>query len=416
MFRKERSSVKILFMIPSLLHYFNLILNKIDELPGVDVTVVVPGDLDSMVAGGGTNQTRGNVKFRIIENDVYSFGPHYAFKNFSKLLRKENPDIIISGDIFMYHFLFSIPLRVTMKVYGVKLVMRSNLYQIPHYKDAFRRVGKEPNRIDKLPRLLRFIVVNFGIEYFLRRGRAYINKLIYNRPDAHLVYIEEGYSVYGSYGVAKEKIFVTDNSNDTDLLAQAEISIEGLPRILPPSSNRVLHVGRLTKWKRVDLLIQSTARLKNDFPNIELVIIGEGPELEPLQSLANSLGVKEHVRFIGGVYDSEELARYFKASSIYVLAGLGGLSINEAMFYGLPIICSVCDGTEKKLVRDGFNGSIFEEGSEEDLVEKISIILGDEELQKNMSKNSRMIINKEINIHTVLEKWKEGFDYVLGKK
>jgi glycosyltransferase involved in cell wall biosynthesis len=86
------------------------------------------------------------------------------------------------------------------------------------------------------------------------------------------------------------------------------------------------------------------------------------------------------------------------------------------MFYGLPIICSVCDGTEKKLVRDGFNGSIFEEGSEEDLVEKISIILGDEELQKNMSKNSKMIINKEINIHTVLEKWKEGFDYVLSKK
>jgi glycosyltransferase involved in cell wall biosynthesis len=267
-----------------------------------------------------------------------------------------------------------------------------------------------------LPRLLRFIVVNFGIEYFLRRVRAYINKLIYNRPNAHLVYIEEGYSVYGSYGVAKEKIFVTDNSTDTDLLAQTEISIEGLPRILPPSSNRVLHVGRLTKWKRVDLLIQSTARLKNDFPNIELVIIGEGPELESLQSLANSLGVKEYVRFIGGVYDADELARYFKASSIYVLAGKGGLSINDAMFYGLPIICSVCDGTEKKLVRDGFNGSIFEEGSEEDLVEKISIILGDEELQKNMSKNSKMIINKEINIHTVLEKWKEGFDYVLSKK
>ena len=402
--------------MPHLLHYFNLTLNKVNEIPGVELLVLIPKEIDVMAAGGGINQTRKNVKFRILGLNEFKMGHYYSFKGFAKLLRKEKPNIILCSDEFMYQYILSLPLWITMKIFNIKLIMQSNLYQIPHYKDAFRRFGKEPNRIDKLPRLLRFIVVNFGIEYFLRRGRAYINKLIYNRPDAHLVYIEEGYSVYGSYGVAKEKIFVTDNSTDTDLLAQTEISIEGLPRILPPSSNRVLHVGRLTKWKRVDLLIQSTARLKNDFPNIELVIIGEGPELEPLQSLANSLGVKEHVRFIGGVYDSEELARYFKASSIYVLAGLGGLSINEAMFYGLPIICSVCDGTEKKLVRDGFNGSIFDEGSEEDLVEKISIILGDEELRKNMSKNSRMIINKEINIHTVLEKWKEGFDYVLGKK
>ena len=408
--------MKIIILMPHLLHYFNLTLNKVNEIPGVELLVLIPKEIDVMAAGGGINQTRKNVKFRILGLNEFKMGHYYSFKGFAKLLRKEKPNIILCSDEFMYQYILSLPLWITMKIFNIKLIMQSNLYQIPHYKDAFRRFGKEPNRIDKLPRLLRFIVVNFGIEYFLRRGRAYINKLIYNRPDAHLVYIEEGYSVYGSYGVAKEKIFVTDNSTDTDLLAQTEISIEGLPRILPPSSNRVLHVGRLTKWKRVDLLIQSTARLKNDFPNIELVIIGEGPELEPLQSLANSLGVKEHVRFIGGVYDSEELARYFKASSIYVLAGKGGLSINDAMFYGLPIICSVCDGTEKKLVRDGFNGSIFDEGSEEDLVEKISIILGDEELRKNMSKNSRMIINKEINIHTVLEKWKEGFDYVLGKK
>lgn len=402
--------------MPHLLHYFNLTLNKVNEIPGVELVVLIPKEFDVMAAGGGINQTRENVKFRIFELNEFKIGHYYSFKGIAKLLRKEKPNIILCSDEFMYAYILSFPLWITMKIFNIKLIMQSNLYQIPHYKDAFKRLGKEPNRIDKLPRLLRFIVVNFGIEYFLRRGRAYINKLIYNRPDAHLVYIDEAYSVYGSYGVAEEKIFVTDNSTDTDLLAQTEISIEGLPRILPPSSNRVLHVGRLTKWKRVDLLIQSTARLKNDFPNIELVIIGEGPELEPLQSLANSLGVKEHVRFIGGVYDANKLARYFKASSIYVLAGKGGLSINEAMFYGLPIICSVCDGTEKKLVRDGFNGSIFEEGSEEDLVEKISIILGDEELQKNMSKNSKMIINKEINIHTVLEKWKEGFDYVLSKK
>ena len=408
--------MKIILLSPHLLHYFNRTLNKLNEIPGVELVVVIPKEVDFMVAGGGINQTRENIKFRIVELNEFKIGGYFSFKGMAKLLRQEKPSIILCSDETKYPFILSLPLWFTMKIFNIKLIMQTIPYQVPHYRAAFRRLGKEPNRIDKLPVLLRFIVVNFGIEYLLRRGRAYFNKLIFNRPDAHLVYVDDGLSVYGSYGVPEEKIFVTDNSTDTDLLALSERSIKDLPSVLPPSSNRILHVGRLTKWKRVDLLIQCASRLKNHFPNIELAIIGEGPELESLQCLVNSLDIKEHVRFIGGVYDGDELARYFKASSIYVLAGIGGLSINEAMFYGLPIICSVCDGTEKKLVRDGFNGSIFEEGSEDDLVEKISVILSDEKLQKNMGNNSRKIIDKEINIHTVLGKWIEAFDYVISKK
>ena len=61
-------------------------------------------------------------------------------------------------------------------------------------------------------------------------------------------------------------------------------------------------------------------------------------------------------------------------STVYVLAGMGGLSINDAMCFSLFVICLVCDGTEKDLVADGVNGYFFKEGDANDLVDKISLI------------------------------------------
>ena len=408
--------MKIILPMPHLLHYFNLTLNKVNELPGVELIVVVPTSYDPMAAGGGLNQTRENIKFRIIEMKQFKLGPYYSFKGWIRMLWMEKPNIIISDETFMLPYILSIPTNLVMKLLKIKLIMQSIPYQLPLYRESFKRRNVEPNRIDKLPNPLRFIVMNFGIEYILRRIRAYFNKIKYNRPDAHLNYVDDAFSVYGSYGVKKEKIFVTDNSTDTDALAVSEKAVSGLPDILPESNYRIIHVGRLTKWKRVDLLIRSVAKLKDEFKNIELVVVGEGPDEEYLKSLATELKISERVIFTGGIYDSKLLAQYFKASALYVLAGVGGLSINDAMFFGLPVICSVCDGTEKKLVRNGFNGYLFEESSEEDLIRKISLVLSNSKERKKMGEMSRKIIDNEINIHTVLEKWQQAFDYVMRKK
>jgi glycosyltransferase involved in cell wall biosynthesis len=93
---------------------------------------------------------------------------------------------------------------------------------------------------------------------------------------------------------------------------------------------------------------------------------------------------------------------------------MGGLSINDAMFFQLPIICSVCDGTEKKLVREGYNGLYFKEGSEDDLVDKIRYLFSNSVLRRQMGINSRKIIDEEINIHTVVKGYMDAFLHVMG--
>ncbi|RLD81809.1 MAG: glycosyltransferase family 1 protein, partial [Bacteroidetes bacterium] len=143
-------------------------------------------------------------------------------------------------------------------------------------------------------------------------------------------------------------------------------------------------------------------------------IIGKGKEQIVLELLAEELGVKENIKFIGGVYGNETLGRYLKASSVYVLAGMGGLSINQAMAFGKPIICSTADGTEKRLVKDKFNGFYFKDDDVNDLAEKIKTIISNNELKKLMGENSLSIIKEDVNVHKVIKEYVAAFNFVSG--
>ena len=109
-------------------------------------------------------------------------------------------------------------------------------------------------------------------------------------------------------------------------------------------------------------MIEAFWKVAADYPEAELVIVGDGPELDNLRQQANDLQLADSIRFIGAVYDPKTLGAYMNESSIYVLAGMGGLSINDAMTYGMPVLCAVCDSTERDLVKEGKNGYFFKDG------------------------------------------------------
>jgi glycosyltransferase involved in cell wall biosynthesis len=139
--------------------------------------------------------------------------------------------------------------------------------------------------------------------------------------------------------------------------------------------------------------------------------VGTGPEEQNLKQQAIDLGIEKQVVFTGGVYEMTTLGQYFNASLVYVLAGMGGLSINDAMCFDKPIVCAVADGTEKKLVRDGYNGYIFEDGNADDLFKKLAVLLSDPTKTRLMGMNSGQIIRDEVNIHVVIENYQKAFQY-----
>jgi glycosyltransferase involved in cell wall biosynthesis len=406
--------MKVLFIGVWLSPYGNQILNKLHAQPEIDVYNLI----DS--AGGkhtaeAVHQSSEGVEFSIVSlkatrHRKSGTDEFDSFENLPELLTEIRPDVIVATEAYIPMFIYQTRLRQVRKEFDIALIMKDIPFRTDAYDVARRHLMQK-----KVSRFGIPIVDDIYNTFYIRRhalAKLEEKKRILNFVDAHVDYVEAAYDIFGSYGVPREKIFITYNSPDTDLLSKVRKEIELVPPILPPNLHRLIHVGRLVAWKRVDMLIRAFAEVKKEFADAELVIVGYGPDEETLKKLASSLGLQKSVLFVGGIYKPEELGKYLLASTIYVLAGMGGISINDAMIFGKPIICSVCDGTEKHLVFEGENGLYFKDGDQQSLVEKVLYLFRNQDLVSHMGTESARIIKESVNIHTVLDGYRRAFSYV----
>jgi len=403
--------MKVLFIFGGLPHYYNAILNRLNNFSTLEISVVVP-KFKSTSIGEGVYQTKKDINFKVIElEETSSFYNKPYFPSLFQTIKDENPDTIVIIWPYVLMLFFNSKFKRIINEKNIKLLYKGIPFRIPKFQDAFKWSGEKFFDENMNYREHR------GFFPFLNRSiLGLIRKYYLNKMDAHVYYTEDSFEIITTYGVEKEKIFVIYNSPDTNQLFETKKKLNSENVEIQLIPNRIIHVGRLVKWKRVDLLIKAVNILKNDFSEIELLIIGSGPEEDNLKDLTKRLSLNSNIKFIGAVYKSDMLAKYMISSAIYVLAGMGGLSINEAMAFGKPVICSVCDGTEKKLVRDGFNGYYFKEGDKYDLANKIKLLLSNQNEILRMGKNSETIIRDEINIDTVINGYIKAFEYVSDKR
>ena len=138
-------------------------------------------------------------------------------------------------------------------------------------------------------------------------------------------------------GVAPEAVAVIDNGISAapeDPMARERVRAE---LAIPQECALLLHVGRLARSKRIDLLLESVAQLPAQL-GATVLLAGEGAEREGLAQLAGRLGLGERVRF-GGY--RRDVARLLAAADLFVLSsereGLP-ISILEAMAAACPIV------------------------------------------------------------------------------
>ena len=397
--------MKVLYLANGLPHYFNLVLSKLNAGPDMEVVVVAPRGRGRYI-GEGVFQSRAGIGFRLVELHEYSLGLFASFRGLPRLLLRERPDVIVFPDYMVAGFFLHPGLYVARKLIGARLVQKSIPFRLPEYGEARARLREAPPAPSSwLGRLLQALGLRRALLRLVLELRAYC----YRKLDAHVNYVDAAKQIYGSYGVAPDRICVTRNSPDTDAMAQTETALRAAGDLPARNPSRLLHVGRLVADKRVDLLLDAMPLVRERLPQVELVIVGDGPERAAFESQSRRLGLTDAVRFAGPVYDPAELGRHFLSASVFVLPGLGGLSINEAMFYGLAIVCSVGDGTEKFLVREGYNGSHFHADDKHSLAEAIVRLMSDPRELQRMGARSREIIQREVNIHTVVEAYRQAF-------
>ncbi len=407
--------MKILFVGFGITPYFRDFLNRIQSQGGITVTNVRPVGANRHI-GAGVHQDFSGIGFTDLElpektilarrllgmSDFEAAPACNSFAELGDKIRELLPAVIVVNVNFHAAFSFDPKVKAAVRHAGSKIVLHSIPFQQLTMDEALDFL-KIPDTLPmkSLPAPVRWLVKGLRLDRaylksFRRKSmirRVEFQRLVFNAADAHAVYFEGGIDVYGSYGVPPERVRVVRNSPNTEKLIQAA-NIH--PRC--DTGSRLIHIGRLVEWKRVDMLIRVVARLRTEgFPAADLVVIGYGPCEQALRDLAKELGVTDAVHFRGGVYEPDDLAKEFASSSIYVMAGMGGLSINEAMCFGVPIVCSRGDGTERFLVREGLNGMYFEEGNESSLFERVHLLLSHPKQREQLGRESRRIIDKELN-------------------
>jgi len=217
-----------------------------------------------------------------------------------------------------------------------------------------------------------------GAESFSKKKiRILFNKLAHH----HLLYGHYAKSLMISYGFNPKQLSVVYNSLDYDshfknrkILAQTSkntlVSFFEQPK-LPI----LLFIGRLTKVKKLQLLLEALKRLNKKKPSFNLLIIGDGEELERLKNQSTKLLINPNVHFLGACYDESILGKYLYHADLCISPGNVGLTAIHCLGHGTPV-CTHNNFSnqmpEFEAIEEGITGCFFKENDVEDLVKTIN--------------------------------------------
>jgi glycosyltransferase involved in cell wall biosynthesis len=233
-----------------------------------------------------------------------------------------------------------------------------------------------------------FILWGIGFHQHLTPWLDKIRMLMLKRTDALLLYSEKERKRYQEMGLLQEKCFVAQNTVDIEGIdagiagtTQEDIRAS-LEKLGISNGPLLMHVGRLAKNKRLDLLIRVLPELRKRQPDIQLALIGDGPEHEALGELAREFKVSNAVHFLGSITDHKRLAPWVLASDLFVAPAQIGLMAPMCLVYGKTLIISdnvEHHGPEVQAFLPGETGLNYKYGNIEDLTLKINTLLADSE-------------------------------------
>ncbi|HEX4380111.1 MAG TPA: glycosyltransferase family 4 protein, partial [Candidatus Acidoferrum sp.] len=166
-----------------------------------------------------------------------------------------------------------------------------------------------------------------------------------------------------------------------------------------PSGRVILTVGRWQaneRYKGMDTLITALPRLLQNWPDLQLVAVGDGDDRDWLEQMSKGSGVQGHVHFYTGLTYAE-LSACYSACEIFALPSRGegfGLVYLEAMARGKPVIGGAHGGAPE-VIDDGKTGYLVQHGDVPQLATSIGTLLSDPALGREMGARGRERVNRE---------------------
>ena len=222
-----------------------------------------------------------------------------------------------------------------------------------------------------------------------------------------------------SLSASSDKVFIMPNVSNLIIKEEDYVNKEKLKEKLGIENKKViLYVGRLIKKKGVEYLIKAFGKLRKEREDVVLIIIGRGEWRDELEALSKNLNVENIVYFMGYVED-ELLPAYYLLSNICAVPsityGMGDpwvFVVNEAMYFGKPVIATDAVGAAFDMIKDGKNGFMVPEKDSDALYIAMKKIISDPELERKMGEESKRIIEERFRYEHMIGGFRKALEHI----
>lgn len=216
-------------------------------------------------------------------------------------------------------------------------------------------------------------------------------------------------------GFAGNRIAIIENGIDPDQYGPEIDSTEAKQKLgLNPQRRYVVNVARHHPVKDQPTLIRGFAGIASEFPDVDLLMVGDGPRRGELEALAAELGIAERVRFVGVRADVPDLLRAAAVFALTSVSEAASLTLLEAMATGLPVVVTDVGGNPE-IVREDCEGLLFPRGDAASCSEALRTILGDAEYGAVLGEAGRARVDARYRLDRTIEEYHALYRKLTGR-
>lgn len=294
-----------------------------------------------------------------------SFGKYSALK---KIAKRYDVIVVHHGDPILKSYFILLAIFLNKKMVS----MIHSCYDEIHYA-----------RYGRIKRIL--------CDHILKKSMKISDKIIYVSEAGKKSYCKQ-------FRTGEDKSIVVYNGISEEIIQNG-----GNNNPKKNSPYYITYIGRLSPVKGIKFLVKAVASIHQTWP-VRLSIVGDGEERENLETLCKQYGIFKITSFYG---QQIEIDNYLQNTAIFVYPSICqevfGISLVEAMAYGIPCIASEVGGIPE-IIHDGINGFLVQPSDDKKIAEKIIYIVENldnvriDEIRDNAKKTAqRFNITRTIN-------------------
>lgn len=242
----------------------------------------------------------------------------------------------------------------------------------------------------------------------------WLYKMLFGLFDGAFIYNERSRKIMIEHGIPESKLVTIYNSLDYDHQLPLRESLSPSRIYQEHFANEyknIVFIGRLTKVKRFDLLLDAVVLLKERGELVNVTFIGDGVERANMEQRVRELNIDNQVWFYGACYDEKTNAEMIYNADLCVSPGNIGLTAMHVLMFGCPAITNDDFNhqmPEFEAIQKGQSGDFFKVGNSQSLADTISRWFAQHGKDREAV---RLVCYKEID-----EKWNPKVQIEIFKK